>query len=119
MASTWVQPQTITDPELRERLIAVVDQAIAAAPAEVVDVDTEDGVTHTSVWWTWRDRADPSAQKTVHANGTDVQLLVEQLDDPDAGPWLGTSGESGVMWSLGLGFEMAEKFLAWFEDGLP
>jgi len=48
----WLaRQQRINDPELRQRVIAAVDAAIAGAVPGQADVDNDDGVQHTSVWW--------------------------------------------------------------------
>jgi hypothetical protein len=106
--------QEIYDPVLRQRVIDLIDGAIASA--EDVETVPIGAVQHTSAWWTWRQDDDTSAQKGVHPDGVNYQLSV----DPDDGPWVVVTSRRGafggdVLWMPGLEFERPEQFLDWFE----
>lgn len=111
----------IDDPELRQRVIDTVDRAIATAAPGQTEIDTEavPGVTHTCVSWSWRSPGDTTAQKGEHADGADYEVLVDDEDDPDAGPWILVTTrpdlECDARWMPGQGFEDPRAFLDWFD----
>lgn len=116
----WLaRQQYITNPDLRQRVISAVDNAIANAEPGQADSDTHEGVQHTAVRWTWKRAGDTSVQKGVHADGADYEILVEDPDDPDSGPWvLATTRpdlDCDVKWMPGAGFADVAGFLDWFE----
>jgi hypothetical protein len=113
--------QEINDSALRLRAIACVDRAISNAHPGQVDSDTTDGIELTSMWWRWKRGADVTAQKTVHPDGGDYQIAVEDRRDPDAGPWVVVTtrpdlDDSAVLWMPGRGFDTPAAFLDWFEE---
>lgn len=113
--------QDVLDPALHQRVIDATDRAIGAALPRNLDIDVTDGITHTSAWLTCLQVEIASAQKTVHPDGADYQIFIEQ-DDPDAGPWVLVSTRpdwghgSKVRWMPGQGFETVEQLLDWFEQ---
>jgi len=112
--------QDTLDPALHQRVIDATDRALAATLPGYADVDVADGITHTSAWWTRHQVDDTSAQRTVHPDGTDYQIFIEDWD-PNDGPWVLVSTRpdwepgSKVRWMPGQGFETVEQFLDWFE----
>jgi hypothetical protein len=118
-ADWMVRRREIHDPQLRQRVIDIVDRAVANALPGQAESDTHDGVKHTAVWWSWQAEGDTSAQKTTHPDGFDYELTVEHDDGPGDGPWAfvrDRDGDTRVLWMPGLGFEELHKFLAWWED---
>lgn len=117
--AAWLaRRQEIRDPDLRQRVVDLVDRALALPGLAETDVD--DDVVLTSVWWTWKRRGDVSAQKAVHSDGADYNLAVEDRSDPDAGPWVVVTSRPDlagavVLWMPGQGFEHAARFLDWFD----
>lgn len=111
--------QEFHQPDLACRLVAAVDAAIAAAPRIVVEVESGEHGEETSVWW--QAETDVCVYRMVNAfdGSIDYELSAQSGRDYN-GAWLSTSTEvSGlVKFTPGLGFEAAERFLAWFEDGL-
>lgn len=122
MTADWmVRRREILDPALRQRVIDLVDAAVANALPGEAETDTDDGVQHTSVWWSWKQDGDTSAQKTVHPIGRDYQICVEAGDeakDEVDGPWVFVTTRDAdlrVLWMPGMGFEDVDRFLDWFE----
>jgi hypothetical protein len=121
MIADWmVRRREILNPALRQRVIDLVDAAVANARPGQTGTDIDDGITHTSVWWSWRQDGDTSAQKTVHPTGYDYTIDVEAENEVDeiAGPWVFVTtrdSDQRVLWMPGMGFEDVDRFLDWFE----
>jgi hypothetical protein len=105
--------QEFSDPHLRDRLVAVVDAALTAGPA---DVDTGQFGIHTSASWSWRSADDVAAQRQSRTDGrVDRGAFggVAGVDDS----WMVTGADSwSVRFMPGAGFETPGEFLDWFEQ---
>jgi hypothetical protein len=107
--------QDFDDPALRERLVRAVDDAIASANVDQLDIDVDDAAVLHSVWWSWKREADTSAQRTVHAHGRTDHAIYVDGQRRDGGPWLVTL-DAGVRFMPGRGFDTPTAFLDWFEE---
>jgi hypothetical protein len=112
--------QEFDDPQLGQRVIDAVDQAIRHAEPGQAHTDIINGTEHTSVWWTWKQDGDTSAQKGPHPDGSTTYEIAVDGGDPDDGPWVLVTSDHGhgpaVRWMPGQGFDNPGAFLDWFED---
>jgi hypothetical protein len=110
--------QDFHDPALHERLVHVVDSAIAGAGPGEADTSVHDGIEHTAVWRRWK-RCHVSAQRTIHPHGRNHAIRTDgpyRWSDPDAGPWLVTLDGQRTRFTPGRGFDTPTALLDWFEQ---